>query len=45
MVRETKGTPDLLQLRTDEADKVRCGSKHFEELGVDFKVVTNANGV
>jgi type III restriction enzyme len=45
LVRETKGTPNLLQLRTDEANKVRCGSKHFEELGVDFKEVTNANEV
>ena len=45
MVRETKGTSNPLQLRTDEADKVRCGSKHFEELGVDFKIVTSANEV
>lgn len=45
LVRETKGTTDILKLRTDEADKVRCGEKHFEALNVDFKVVTNANEV
>lgn len=34
LVRETKGTHDFLQLRTAEADKVRCGKRHFEALGV-----------
>ena len=45
LVRETKGTRDFLQLRTDEADKVRCGGKHFDALNVNFKVVTSANEV
>jgi type III restriction enzyme len=45
LVRETKGTPNLLQLRTTEAYKVRCGERHFHVLGVDFKVATNANEV
>ncbi|MCX6005347.1 MAG: hypothetical protein NT082_06720 [Chloroflexi bacterium] len=45
MVRETKGTRDFLKLRTAESDKVRCGEKHFEEIGVSFAVVTNANQV
>lgn len=45
LVRETKGTKDFLKLRTDEADKVRCGEKHFEALNVNFKVVTSANEV
>jgi type III restriction enzyme len=45
LVRETKGTSDFLKLRTIEADKVRCGSKHFEALGVDFQVVQWANQV
>lgn len=45
LVRETKGTKDFQKLRTEEADKVRCGEKHFEALNVDFKVVTNANEV
>jgi type III restriction enzyme len=34
LVRETKGTKDFLKLRTTEADKVRCGQRHFEALGV-----------
>ena len=42
LVRETKGTTDFLKLRTAEADKVRCGQRHFELLGVPFAVVTNA---
>lgn len=42
LVRETKGTRDLLRLRTLEADKVRCGQRHFEALGVSFDVVTSA---
>ena len=37
LVRETKGTRDFLKLRTIEADKVRCGLKHFETLGVPFQ--------
>jgi type III restriction enzyme len=45
LVRETKGTKDFLKLRTTEADKVRCGQRHFEELGVPFAVVTTANDV
>ncbi|HEV2730381.1 MAG TPA: hypothetical protein VGV15_10155 [Terriglobales bacterium] len=39
LVRETKVTRDLLKLRTTEADKVRCGQKHFDALGVSFAVV------
>lgn len=42
LVRETKGTHDLNQLRPDERDKIRCGQAHFDTLGVDYKVVTNA---
>jgi type III restriction enzyme len=45
LVRETKGTRDFLKLRTTEADKVRCGLKHFETLGVPFAVVVNADEV
>lgn len=45
LVRETKGTKDFLKLRTTEADKVRCGKRHFEALGVPFEVVTSANDV
>lgn len=45
LVRETKSTRDFLKLRTIEADKVRCGKKHFETLGVDFKVAVTADEV
>jgi type III restriction enzyme len=45
LVRETKSTKDFLKLRTSEADKVRCGQKHFEMLGVPFSVVVSAEEV
>lgn len=45
LVRETKSTRDFLKLRTAEADKVRCGKKHFETLGVPFSVVVTAEEV
>jgi type III restriction enzyme len=45
LVRETKGTTDFLKLRTTEADKVRCGQRHFEALGVPFAVAVSADEV
>ncbi len=43
LVRETKDTTDLARLRPDEADKVRCGQRHFQDaLGADYAVVTSA---
>ncbi len=45
LVRETKGTRDFLKLRTSEADKVRCGQRHFDELGVPFAVAVTADEV
>ncbi|HBY93178.1 MAG TPA: type III restriction endonuclease subunit R [Chloroflexi bacterium] len=45
LVRETKGTRDFLRLRSTEADKVRCGQKHFETLGVPFAVAVTADEV
>jgi len=45
LVRETKGTRDFLKLRNSEADKVRCGKKHFDALGVPFAVVVDAEEV
>ncbi|MEX5283375.1 MAG: DEAD/DEAH box helicase family protein [Nitrospiraceae bacterium] len=45
LVKETKGTKDFLKLRTIEADKVRCGQKHFETLGVSFAVAVTADEV
>ena len=45
LVRETKSTKDFLKLRTTEADKVRCGQRHFEAIGTSFAVVVNADEV
>jgi type III restriction enzyme len=45
LARETKGTRDFLKLRTSEADKVKCGARHFEALGVPFDVVSSADEV
>lgn len=45
LVRETKGTKDFMKLRTSEADKVRCGQKHFEALGVGFAVAVTADEI
>jgi type III restriction enzyme len=45
LVRETKGTRDFLKLRTVEADKVRCGKRHFETLGMPFAVAVSADEV
>jgi type III restriction enzyme len=45
LVRETKDKKDFLKLRTTEADKVRCGAKHFEAIGVPFKVAVTADEV
>lgn len=40
MIRETKGTKDTLGLRGLEKAKTTCGKKHFEAIGIDYKVVT-----
>jgi type III restriction enzyme len=45
LVRETKGTKDFLKLRNSEADKVRCGQRHFEAIGVPFAVAVTADEV
>lgn len=43
LVRETKGTLNLGDLRPDERRKVACGRRHFEgALGVDYRVVSTA---
>ena len=39
LVRETKFVGDLKNLRPSEMQKILCGEKHFQALGVDFKVV------
>jgi type III restriction enzyme len=45
LVKETKGTRDFLKLRTIEADKVRCGQKHFAALGLPLAVAVAADEV
>jgi type III restriction enzyme len=47
MVRETKGTKNFEKLRNSEAEKVRCGRRHFEALGngITFDVVTSSADV
>jgi type III restriction enzyme len=47
MVRETKGVKksEFLKLRNSESDKIRCGMAHFESIGVDFDMVTDADEV
>jgi type III restriction enzyme len=40
MIRETKGTKDKLGLREFETDKISCGEKHFEAIGIDYLVAT-----
>ncbi len=46
LVRETKSTTDLDNLRHNEDRKIRCGEVHFrDELEVDYKVVTSAEEV
>jgi type III restriction enzyme len=45
LARETKATRDFLKLRTSESDKVRCGQKHFDALGVPFAVAVTADEV
>lgn len=45
LVRETKDTRDFLKLRTAEADKVRCGQRHFDAIDVPFAVVVSADEV
>ena len=45
LVRETKGTKNFEKLRNSEADKIRCGRKHFQAIGVDFDVVVKAEEI
>ncbi|MBK9387849.1 MAG: DEAD/DEAH box helicase family protein [Planctomycetes bacterium] len=45
LVRETKANRNLLDLRSSEARKAKCGKRHFDELGVDFKIAASADEV
>lgn len=44
-VRETKSTLDSEERRSKENQKIHCGKKHFEIIGVDFDVVTSLKEV
>lgn len=39
-VRETKSSLNDHELRTKESQKIKCGRRHFDTLGVDYDVVT-----
>ena len=44
LVRETKGSTNLDDLRPDERRKIECGKKHFTDaLGVNYKVIVAAS--
>lgn len=45
LVRETKSTKDFEKLRNSEADKIKCGRKHFEAIGANFDVVTSSGEI
>lgn len=45
LVKETKSTMDFTKLRTPEADKVNCGRRAFEAIGVSFSVVVTGQQV
>jgi type III restriction enzyme len=40
-VRETKSTLDSEERRTTENEKIECGRRHFQTIGVDYDVVTS----
>jgi type III restriction enzyme len=42
LVRETKSSLDDGKRRRSENQKIQCGKKHFQTLGVDFKTVISA---
>lgn len=42
---ETKGTLDEDQRRANENNKIKCGKRHFEKIGVDYRVVTELSEV
>jgi len=45
LIRETKGAHDVTKLRNAESDKILCGQRHFEALGLPFKVAVSATEV
>ncbi|MHC5597035.1 MAG: restriction endonuclease [Nostoc sp.] len=46
LIRETKSTTNLDELRPDERRKILCGEKHFNQaLGVNYRVITSADEI
>jgi type III restriction enzyme len=43
LVRKTKSTKNLAEMRPSESQKLKCGSRHFDGLGVDYRLVVSAN--
>jgi type III restriction enzyme len=41
LVRETKGSVDLEEIRGREETKIRCAERHFAAIGVDYAVTAN----
>ena len=41
LIRETKSTRNMADLRDSERDKIHCGTAHFKAIGVDYEVVTS----
>ena len=44
-VRETKSTTNFDKLRPEEKQKIKCGHRHFKEIGTNFDVVTSLKEV
>ena len=44
-IRETKSTLDSEERRSKENQKIACGCKHFEAIGVNFDVMTSSSEV
>jgi len=42
MIRETKATKDQLKLRLPETEKIACGAKHFNTIGISYDVSISA---
>lgn len=43
LVRETKGTTEVAQLRPEEQQRIACGAKHFHTVGVGYAVTDDPN--
>jgi type III restriction enzyme len=41
LVRETKGSVDLDELRRREETKIKCARRHFDAIGVDYEVTAS----